>query len=83
MTERQCFELKLSNTISKLDPSVQPVFKALANLSDELQEISDMHDQESRKVEEEFETQFRPIYELRQKIIEGESVDVDISQFDT
>ena len=82
MADNKILELKLVNTILKLDPSVKPVFKALSNLSIQLEEVSAQHDKEQRELEEEFEDRFRPIYEQRQKVLNGENIEIDESFFE-
>ena len=83
MTDKQVFELKIYNTINGMDEEVRSKFKALALISDDLAKISEDHDEETRKVEIEFEKKFKPIYDLRSKIIQGEQVDIEASEYDT
>ena len=66
------FELKVSNTISGLDESIQPVFKSLALLSDDLCELSNNYEKEANALDLEYESLYKPIYLLRSKVIQGE-----------
>lgn len=82
MTDVQILELKIYNTIAKMEESVQPVFKNLALISDEMAELSKQHDEDSRKVDLDFEEQLKPLFELRNKILNGEDVDLDLADYD-
>ena len=44
--------------------------------------MSAQHDKEQRELEEEFEDRFRPIYEQRQKVLNGENIEIDENLFE-
>ncbi|CAI2377320.1 unnamed protein product [Moneuplotes crassus] len=73
--ELKCYEMKTSNTVTGIDETVRDRFKALANISNILAEISSQYEAEAKRIEFQAEQANKPLYSLRSMIVQGKDVD--------